>query len=156
MVNVYDLIFNKERIPQLIKEHSAEYVSRKADSPERICTLVNDIFHACDLPEERMWSICVDASCNVVGIFEVAHGTTNYAMSNIRGILQRALMCGAVFIIAIHNHPSGNTQLSDEDVSVAKKLDQAATLVEIPLLDFIAVGDNPAAFSSARESGFIG
>jgi len=44
-------------------------------------------------------------------------------------------------MILVHNHPSGNLTPSDADLSITKKLRDAATYLEIMVLDHVIIGD---------------
>ena len=52
-----------------------------------------------------------------------------------------------------HNHPSGDTTPSEADISVTKRLKEAAELMGIQLLDHLIIGDGK--FESLREKGVI-
>ena len=54
-------------------------------------------------------------------------------------ILATALKCLAQSIIIAHNHPSGNTQPSDADINITKKLKDACQIMEINLLDHLII-----------------
>ena len=45
-------------------------------------------------------------------------------------------------VIIAHNHPSGNPKPSDKDLSITKKLKDAANLFDIALLDHLIITDN--------------
>jgi DNA repair protein RadC len=55
----------------------------------------------------------------------------------------------AAAIIAAHNHPSGNTMPSPEDVRLTTTLREAGELLDIELLDHLVIGRG--AFLSMRE-----
>ena len=40
-----------------------------------------------------------------------------------------------------HNHPSGNTEPSREDIEVTKRLKEACELMGIHLLDYLIIGE---------------
>ena len=69
---------------------------------------------------------------------------------DLRLILRRALEEGAVSIIVFHNHPSGSLQPSKADEALTQKLNQAAKLMDIKLLDHVIVCDS-GYFSFADE-----
>ena len=53
-------------------------------------------------------------------------------------------------VILIHNHPSGNPNPSQADITLTKKIKEAGKLLEIPVLDHIIVADSTY-FSFADE-----
>jgi DNA repair protein RadC len=42
----------------------------------------------------------------------------------------------------VHNHPSGDTEASDEDIKMTKRLVDAGSIVGIDVLDHIIIGGN--------------
>lgn len=54
----------------------------------------------------------------------------------------RALLCGAVNIIIVHNHPSGSVRPSLEDVKVTKKIKDASKLIGLNFCDHIIIGQD--------------
>ncbi|MDU6073187.1 MAG: JAB domain-containing protein, partial [Veillonella parvula] len=51
----------------------------------------------------------------------------------------------------IHNHPSGDSRPSDEDIRLTKMFVSAGQFMGIPVLDHIVIGDNE--FTSLSEIG---
>ena len=51
-------------------------------------------------------------------------------------------------IILIHNHPSGDTNPSDDDIQITKRLVKAGDVLDVKVLDHVIVGDG---FFSFRE-----
>ncbi len=54
-------------------------------------------------------------------------------------ILKMAIENLATSLILCHNHPSGNLQPSDADITITRRLKESATLMDIALLDHIIV-----------------
>ena len=59
-----------------------------------------------------------------------------------REIFLEALQKGAVYIIVLHNHPSGDPTPSREDMLITKRIREAGLILGIELLDHIIIGDN--------------
>jgi len=86
---------------------------------------------------ETMMCIFLNRASKTIGWFKVSQGGISSTIIDNRLILVTALTCLASRIIIAHNHPSGNLQVSDGDVNVTKKLNEAAKLLDIELLDHI-------------------
>ena len=72
----------------------------------------------------------------------ISKGTVNTSLLSTREILITALKNHAVSIILLHNHPSGDPSPSQQDILITLKVNEAAQLIGIPLLDHIIIGDN--------------
>ena len=75
----------------------------------------------------------------VLGVYVHSMGAMTATQADIRLILGGALRIGAVSMIISHNHPSGNLIPSDADLSLTKKIIQAAATHDIRVLDHIIV-----------------
>jgi DNA repair protein RadC len=103
-----------------------------------------------DLDQEVFSVIFLDTKHRVLLIEELFQGTINTASVFPREVVKRALELGAAAIVAVHNHPSGNPEPSQEDRRVTQDLKSACELMEICLLDHIVIGNN-AYFSFADK-----
>ena len=74
-------------------------------------------------------------------------------MASSREIFIEALKYEAVYIILIHNHPSGDPTPSMQDLKSTKMIKKAGDFMEIPLLDHIIIGD--CSYVSLREQNLF-
>ena len=64
-----------------------------------------------------------------------------------------SLVESAAVIVLVHNHPSGDPAPSAEDRAVTRQLAEAGTVLGIPVLDHIVIGDGR--FISFVEAGLL-
>lgn len=83
----------------------------------------------------------------------VSVGTVNASFISAREILIQALKYQAVYMVLVHNHPSGNSFPSKEDIINTKRIKEAGDLIGVSLIDHIIIGDNN--FVSLKEKGVI-
>ena len=74
-------------------------------------------------------------------IVNIATGKDNALVFDIKQILSELLKLQIPKIILVHNHPSGNSMPSREDIQATKKVRQCCELMGIQLLDHIVIGD---------------
>ena len=142
VITTYKTRYNEERIITLVKEASSNYPEfTRVDSPERCVEMVEAVFDASNLPEEHFWLLALDGARKVSGIFEVSHGTITSALVHPREIFIRAILAGAASIIIVHNHPSGELDISEDDRKVTKTVGIAGDLLGIRLDDHLIIGD---------------
>jgi DNA repair protein RadC len=55
-------------------------------------------------------------------------------------------------LILVHNHPSGNIQPSDADITITKKIKEAVMLFDIAVLDHLIIADG---YYSFADNGII-
>ena len=103
------------------------------------------------LQHEECWAIYLASSGRVLDSVRISQGGIQATVVDCRLIVKRALELLAVQIVLVHNHPSGNTQPSAQDVELTERVASAARLFDIRLLDHIIIarGDH----FSFRASG---
>lgn len=106
-----------------------------------------------DLKKEVFKALLLNSQNKIINIIEIIEGTVNQATPIIREIFQKALQNFAVFIICVHNHPSGTPAPSNEDKEFTKALCAAGEVLQIKVLDHIIIGNN--SYFSLADEGFI-
>lgn len=106
-------------------------------SPNDVHKAVGDME---DLDREYAKVIYMDAKNRVIGIENVAEGTLNSAAMTPREVVKGATLASAARAIFVHNHPSGISQPSNEDIQFTQNLVNAFALMGIELTDSIVVG----------------
>jgi len=91
---------------------------------------------------EHFMVILLDSKNKVIKDEIVSIGTLNSAIIHPREIFKLAIKESANAIILVHNHPSGDCMPSEEDKEITERLDEAAELLNITLLDSIVVGSD--------------
>ncbi|MBI3314970.1 MAG: DNA repair protein RadC [Candidatus Omnitrophica bacterium] len=95
-----------------------------------------------DLKVEVFKVICLNAQNRVIEVLDITEGTVNGANPIIREIMHKALQHYAVSIICAHNHPSGETIPSQDDIKFTQELLQTVRILGLQLVDHIIVGNN--------------
>ena len=80
-------------------------------------------------------------------------GTVNCTLLSPREIFLRALRWGAVNIMLLHNHPSGDPTPSGMDMEITERICKAGQILGIQLIDHLIIGD--LSYTSLRECGCI-
>ena len=102
---------------------------------------------------ESVFIIMMNRQNNTCGYAKISQGGISGTVVDIRLILKYAIDSLASSIILVHNHPSGNLKASQQDIQIAKRLKEAAGLMDIVLLDSIIINEN--GHSSLADEGLI-
>lgn len=138
----------------LVKEKDIRYpLDSKCDQPERVASIIEDVFDLSNSPEEKMVMLTLDTKLKITGVFIVSIGTINENIVHPREVYKRAVLQNAHCIVIAHNHPSGDTTPSEEDLAVTKRLKEAGELLGIRLLDHLILGNGT--YISLKEKGII-
>jgi DNA repair protein RadC len=105
------------------------------------------------LVHEELWLIALDSKQAIRSIRRAAQGGQSGCATTSRDLLRLALHLGAAAFVLVHNHPSGDPSPSYEDAQMTVSLARAASLIELPLLDHVIVGNQ--SYSSLYELGLF-
>ena len=72
----------------------------------------------------------------------ISIGSLNSNLVSFREIFKPALLYDAIAVRIAHNHPSGSTKASKDDIITNRKIKEAGRLMEIEVLDHIIIGKN--------------
>ncbi|MDZ4750772.1 MAG: DNA repair protein RadC [Flavobacteriales bacterium] len=95
--------------------------------------------HIGDLAHEEFWVMNLTRRNHVISVHKVSEGGISYTAVDPKKVFGIALENKSSSIIVAHNHPSGNTQPSDEDLKLTRRLVNAGKNLELPVLDHLIV-----------------
>lgn len=105
------------------------------------------------LKKEVFKIVLLDSSIQIIKDVEISRGSLNANIVHPREVFKTAITESAASIILIHNHPSGNTEPSKEDIAITKILVETGKIVGISVYDHIIIGDTK--YSSFAGMGLI-
>ncbi|MCB1078738.1 MAG: DNA repair protein RadC [Verrucomicrobiae bacterium] len=140
---------------RLAKERYREH---PIDCPEAVYDLLGQEMRG--LNQETVRLVLLDNRSNLLHVAEVTRGTLNECIAHPRDIFRTAIAWSAASFVLVHNHPSGNPQPSQADISLTRQLRDAALLLKIDLQDHVIIGSPSESLGSQpyysfRESGLI-
>ncbi|WP_312274304.1 RadC family protein [Pseudescherichia sp.] len=74
-------------------------------------------------------------------------GTLSHTEVHPREVVKSALKHNAAAVILAHNHPSGTTEISQQDKHITQRVMKALALVEVRVLDHLVVGSEVVSFA---------
>ncbi len=100
---------------------------------------------------ERFGVLLLDQKQRVIRSVILSTGTVEACVSHPRDLFRVAMLASASFVVAFHNHPSGDPSPSVHDRILTKRLRSAGELIGIELMDHIILGGDT--FFSFRAEG---
>ena len=138
----------------LVKEKARRYeLPRKIGSPEEAYNAITTITNVQEEAQEVFGILILNTKNKIVAVHEVSRGTLNTCMVHPREVFKPAVLHNAAAIICFHNHPSGDTEPTQDDIEATKRLIEAGKIMGIEVLDHIVVGDD--GYVSLKERGVI-
>lgn len=106
-----------------------------------------------DKRQEHFVVLTFNSSKKLISKHLVFLGTVNSAICHPREIFAVAIADAASSIVIGHNHPSGESEPSTEDIEVTKQFVAAGVIMGIPILDHIVVVSDD--YFSFFENGLL-
>lgn len=91
------------------------------------------------LNHEECWVLYLSSANEIIERSRVSQGGVQGTVVDCRLVVKRALELLASRMIMVHNHPSGSAEASEADRDLTLRLESAAALFDIPLLDHIII-----------------
>ena len=136
---------------KMVKESSFLYRTRQILSPNDAYEMIKEQLEGLD--REQFIIACLNTKNEPTNISVVSVGTLNKAIVHPREVFKTAILSNAASIMAFHNHPSGETTPSQQDIQLTNRLYEAGELLGIKLLDHLIIGDGT--FTSLKEKGYL-
>lgn len=134
-----------------MSQQSAKRTAPDFSTPDAVAGyLMEDMRH---LPQEHFGAVYLSTKNQLIAYRTLTVGTIDASLAKAREVFNYALRYNASAVILVHNHPSGNPEPSKDDIRITQKISEAGTIMEIPVLDHIIIGDG--IFVSLCERGYI-
>jgi len=94
-----------------------------------------------DCETEHFKAILLNRKHEALKVVDVSHGGLDGTAAMPGDVFRQAVRDGASAVIVCHNHPSGDPEPSREDLALTERLNHAAALLGVSLLDHVIFGD---------------
>jgi len=111
------------------------YKSKELTDPKKVYQLIKNRLK--NYHKEHFYIIVLNS--RNWSLAEVSIGSLNASIVHPREVFAEAIKNKAASVIFVHNHPSGDPQPSPEDVAITRRLEEAAKIFDIKLLDHIII-----------------
>ena len=95
-----------------------------------------------DKNKELFMVIYLNGRNQIIKMDELFKGTLNTSAVYPREVVKHALNNNAAALVFVHNHPSGNPNPSQDDISITKKLKEAALAIDVSVHDHLIIAGN--------------
>ena len=93
------------------------------------------------LNHEIFKTVLLNTKNEIISDMDISSGTLNSSLVHPREVFKYAIKKSANKVILIHNHPSGCTKPSNEDINITKRLVECGRIIGIEVIDHIIIGD---------------
>ena len=112
-----------------------------------------------NLSQESVQVVTLDSKNGMINRHMVTLGLLDSSEIHPREIFRAAILDSEACFIVFHNHPSGDSTPSANDINITRRLIQASKIIGIPVMDHCIItrqtADNPRGVYSMREAGIL-
>ncbi len=148
MNSIYKIELKRTRVQ--LEEHAAEYEKYVKCSKDVLAiawTLLDKEL------VEVMLVILLNTKNKIIGFSEIGRGSIDKIAIKSCDVFRSALHLGAVAIVMVHNHPSGEPSPSSEDIVFTRRVKKAGEILGVQLLDHIIIAEGK--YSSLLDMGIL-
>ncbi len=123
----------------------------KIENPEVVFNILrNEIGNK---KKESFYILSLTTRNNLISVDKVSTGTLSASLAHPREVFLPAIKNSASTVIIVHNHPSEDTQPSEDDLNITKRLKEAGKILGIDVVDHIIVSRTN--YFSFKDKGLI-
>jgi DNA repair protein RadC len=100
---------------------------------------------------EHFLVLLLNARHEVMAKETVSVGSLNASIVHPREVFKPAILASAASVVLVHNHPSGDPEPSEEDLSITRRLVQVGELLGISVLDHVVVASRGIVSFRSRQ-----
>lgn len=127
------------------------FSKKKITSPEELAELFIPLLR--DEVKEKFIVVCLNNSNQIIKFETISIGNLNSSVVHPREVFKVAIDNNSANIFLLHNHPSGNTEPSREDIAITKRLVEAGNILDIKIFDHLIIAGDK--FTSLVEKRII-
>jgi len=128
-------------------EESKPYIHTPSDVAKLLMSEMR--FYKCEVFK----TVLLYTKNRLIKIQTISSGILDASLVHAREVFFHAIQELASSIILVHNHPSGNTIPSSQDIQITKNIMEAGQILGIEVIDHIIIGDGK--FLSLKEKKII-
>jgi DNA repair protein RadC len=106
-----------------------------------------------DKAKEHFKLILLNPRSKIIGISTISIGTLNASLVHPREVFKDAISHNAASVVLAHNHPSGDPEPSEDDITITKRLIEAGRILGVEVTDHIVI--SKSGFFSFKEKNLI-
>jgi DNA repair protein RadC len=104
-----------------------------------------------DREKEHFWTIGLDNANRILYIELISLGSSTATIVQPMQVFRVAILKGAIQMVLVHNHPSGELRPSEEDIKITDRLVQVGHIVGIKVIDHLIISEKT--YNSFGDTG---
>ena len=143
-----------EMVAERVQGYNSDVIDKRMNSADNVAMFIMQTLKSDRMIVEHFYVFMLDSKLKVMGFTDVSKGTLDSSPVHPREVFAPAIMTPkTAAVIVAHTHPSGDPTPSIQDIEVTERLNKAADILGIRLLDHVIVGDR--CWTSLKTEGYI-
>lgn len=143
----------KKAVEYILKAEKQDFPICKVRLAEDAVKFARQFYHDDINIYESSFILLMNQANNVTGYAKISQGGICTTIVDVRLVAKYAIDALAPAVIFLHNHPSGNTQPSTEDIRLTTKMRDGLKVLDVKLLDSIVITED--SYLSMSDEGMI-
>jgi DNA repair protein RadC len=131
--------------------HPEEAAQATVKTPEDVYALAQGKLKG--KKKEYFLAALLDTRNHLIRLAEISVGSLDGSIVHPREVFKEAISASAASVIFIHNHPSGDTEASEDDIKLTRRLAEVGEIVGIDVLDHVIIGGK--SYASLKRQGLF-
>jgi DNA repair protein RadC len=103
--------------------------------------------------KEYFLAVMLDTKSRLIKLADISIGSLDASLVHPREAFKEVISSCAASVIFAHNHPSGDTTPSEDDIKLTRRLAQAGEIIGVEVLDHVIIGGDK--FLSLKREGLF-
>lgn len=143
----------KKAVEYSLKAEKKEFPICNVRSSEDAVKFARQFYHEDINIYESSFILLMNQANNVTGYAKISQGGICTTIVDVRLVAKYAIDALAPAVIFLHNHPSGNTRPSIDDIRLTNKMRDGLKILDVKLLDSIVITED--SYLSMTDEGMI-
>ncbi len=137
------------RVSLALVHHETEIVPRHIESTRAAYEAFAPFLS--NLAQEKTYALLLNHHLDLLHVTEVSSGGMAECMVDPKVLFSTCLLAGATKLIIAHNHPTGNLDPSQADISMTRQVVQGGRILYIDVCDHLIIGVGKFTSMKARH-----
>ncbi|MEO8754306.1 MAG: JAB domain-containing protein, partial [Casimicrobiaceae bacterium] len=125
------------QVAEVTKQKSGLFAGRPIASTDDTAEIFRDVVNR---DRERFWMLHLAGSGRALAVECISQGSLTASIVHPREVFKNAVQLGTKRVAFVHNHPSGDTFPSPEDMAITRRLREVAPHLGIDVMHHVVVG----------------